>query len=112
MFIIMTMHISDVSFLEVGHFTLDNASNNGTMLEEMEVLLGACEIPFDAVDCKVMCFSHIIDLSHKWLVLTVDNEAHTSNDEHDYPSSDDETVASNPIVHARSVVGVIQGSSL
>jgi hypothetical protein len=112
MFIIMMMHVSDVFFLEVGHFTLDNTSNNGTMLEEMEVLLGACEIPFDAVNHKVMCFGHIIDLSHKWVIIMVDNKAHTSNDEHDYSLSDDETVASNPIVHACSVVGVIQGSGL
>ena len=42
---------------------MDNASNNTTMMQELEVLLGARDIPFDAADRRIMCFAHVVDLS-------------------------------------------------
>jgi hypothetical protein len=33
------MHVSNV-FLKVGHFTLDNAGNNGMMMQFLETMLG------------------------------------------------------------------------
>jgi len=53
---------SDIS-LKVGHFTLDNASNNQTMMEALERQLNKRDIPFDAKDCRIMCYAHISNLS-------------------------------------------------
>src|SRR6202040_2838863 len=46
--------------LKVGHFTIDNAGNNGTAMAELVVLH---DVEFDAEDCRVMCFEHIVNLS-------------------------------------------------
>jgi len=46
----------------MGHFTLDNASNNVTMLEELEDLLYARDISFDGIDRRIMCFAHMINI--------------------------------------------------
>jgi len=56
------MLVSNVSF-KVGHFILDNARNNGTMMQFLETMLGDCDIAFDAVNRKIMCFAHVVDLS-------------------------------------------------
>jgi hypothetical protein len=45
----------------VGHWTLDYASNNGTFLHELEILLQARDIDFDAIDRRIMCFPHVIN---------------------------------------------------
>ena len=42
---------------------MNNAANNGTMLSELSILLEACNIKFDPVDQKVMCYGHVVDLS-------------------------------------------------
>jgi hypothetical protein len=39
----------------VGHFTLDNASNNGSGMRELERLLINRGIKFDEYDNRVMC---------------------------------------------------------
>jgi hypothetical protein len=49
-------------FLEIGHFTLDNAANNKTMMAALERMLDKQDIDFKATDCQVMCFAHIINL--------------------------------------------------
>jgi hypothetical protein len=33
---------------------LDNASNNGTWMEELEHILSACDISFDTADNRIM----------------------------------------------------------
>jgi hypothetical protein len=48
---------------KVGHFTLDNAGNNGTAMEDLGTLLHEHDIEFDAEDRRVMCFEHIVNLS-------------------------------------------------
>ena len=45
-----------------GHWTLDNASNNGTFMIEFGNLLRARDINFDPIDRQVMCFPHIINM--------------------------------------------------
>ena len=48
---------------KVGHFTLDNASNNGTMMQELQETLEDRDVSdFDARDNRIMCFAHVIDL--------------------------------------------------
>ncbi|KIJ12676.1 hypothetical protein PAXINDRAFT_82462, partial [Paxillus involutus ATCC 200175] len=48
--------------LAAGHFTMDNASNNKTCMQELETLLHAHDIEFDALDHLVMCFSHVMHI--------------------------------------------------
>ena len=47
---------------QVGHWTLDNASNNETFMEELEILLHLCDINFDHMDRCIMCFPHVINI--------------------------------------------------
>ena len=37
-------------FFKAGHFTMDNASVNGTIMQEIVILFNECEIDFDATD--------------------------------------------------------------
>ena len=46
----------------MGHFTLDNASNNTIMLEELKDLLHTWDISFNSVDRRIMCFAHMINI--------------------------------------------------
>src|ERR1700678_309484 len=94
----------DVLFLiylfKTGHFTMDNVSNNVTMMQELEVLLDAPDIPFEAVDGKIMCFSHVVDLcSGRVICALADPIAHAGK----VPPP-----LVNPIAHARKVVRAIQ----
>ena len=93
--------------LEVGHFTLDNASNNRTMMEELKTMLTEHDIVFDAEDRKIMCFAHIVDLCSGRVIRAASDGVEPENDS---SSSDGDTAASNPIALARAVVRVIRGS--
>jgi len=93
--------------LEVRHFTLDNASNNRTMMEELETMLTECDIVFDAEDQKIMCFVHVVDLCSGCVIHAASDGVEPKNDS---SSSDGDTTASNPIVLACAVVQVIRGS--
>jgi len=53
--------ISDL-LLKVGHFTVDNAANNITMMRALEEKLLECDIPFDATDRRIMCYAHVVNL--------------------------------------------------
>ena len=104
------MHISDVP-LKVGHFTLDNAGSNGTMMESLETMLADREIPFDAADRRIMCFAHIVDLSCGRVTRNADNCVDEDRD--DSPQSDDEAVAPTAVIaRGRAVVRVIRGSGM
>jgi hypothetical protein len=76
----------------VGHFTIDNASNNKTCMQELEIFLHAREVEFEALDRQVMCFPHVmhicvthviedftdtdlITISEAWTDAFPDNEA-------------------------------------
>lgn len=100
--------VSD-AFPEVGHFTMDNASNNETMMKFLEEKLALREIAFDAADRKIMCYGHVVDLSSGRVVRAI---AAGSLDNEDDPSpTDDETeTATDLIAQARAVVRAIRGS--
>lgn len=108
----VTMHVSDVS-LKVGHITMDNASNNGTMMEKLAEMLRARDIDFDADDRRVMCFAHIINLCTGQVVASADSKVDkkVDDDGNDSPQSDDEISMSPPIARARNVVRAIRVSS-
>ncbi len=99
--------------LKVGHFTLDNASNNGTMMQALETKLRQRDIDFDADDRRIMCFAHVIDLCSGRVVRAAcdgPDEVEDDLDEDDSSSSDEYTVPPNPIAQARAVVRAIRGS--
>jgi hypothetical protein len=50
-------------FFKVGHFTMDNASTNLTMMQELEIMFRKRDIDFDATDQHIMCYAHIVNLS-------------------------------------------------
>jgi hypothetical protein len=96
--------------LKVGHFTLDNAGNNGTMMKSLEAMLASRDIVFDAVDRRIMCFAHIVDLSSKQVTRNAGNTDNDDND--DSPQCDDGTTVSATIARGRNVVRVIRGSGM
>jgi hypothetical protein len=104
-------------FLKTGHVTFDNASNNNTMMEELEVKMIARDIEFDALDRSVYCFGHIIELCSKRVVNVASGGAEGDGD--DLLSSDDEAdidvpaaVDPRPVPKARSAVRVIRASGM
>jgi hypothetical protein len=58
-----------------GHWTLDYASNNGTFLHELAILLEARDIDFDAIDRRIMCFAHIINTCCQHVIASLTNVA-------------------------------------
>jgi hypothetical protein len=56
-----------------GHWTLDNAANNGTLMIEFGNLLRACDIDFDPIDRQVMCFLHIVNICCQHLIANFTN---------------------------------------
>jgi len=102
--------------LKVGHFTIDNASNNRTMMEQLKPMLASHDIPFDATDGRIMCFAHVINLCSGHVICAVtggavDNDAYSllsDDDDNAHSSSSDDThPAPNPIQAARAVVWAI-----
>jgi hypothetical protein len=79
---------------KVGHFTMDNASNNGTMMEKLQRLLEARDVShFDAKDSRIMCFAHVVDLCSRRVVAALRD------------------FARDPVAIARSAVNAIRASS-
>jgi hypothetical protein len=87
---------------------MDNASNNETMMQALEAILAKREIKFDANDRRIMCFAHVINLCSGRVVRGATNNEVVDKD--GSSSSDDDTVAPNPIARARAAVRAIRGS--
>ena len=103
------MHISDVS-LKVGHFTLNNARSNKTMMQFLKTMLEDHDIAFDAADHRIMCFAHVIDLSSGQVTHNADNTI--GGDKNDFSQSDSETTFSGPIARGHNIVRLIWGSGM
>jgi hypothetical protein len=88
-------YISDI-LLKVGHFTVDNAANNTTMMESLERMLDERDIAFDAKDRRIMCYAHIVNLCSGRVLRAAGDDEGTSG--------------SNPIGVARSAVRAIRVS--
>jgi hypothetical protein len=108
--------LDDVDYMvKVGHFTMDNGSNNNTMMRELEHLLKARDIPFDAIDRRVMCFGHVVDLSSGRVIKkagSLEAEALRSEDGESGEDSEsgDALARRDPIALGRNVVRVIRAS--
>ena len=108
---------------KTGHFTLDNAENNKTMMEHLEKLLDACELPLDFVakDRKIMCFPHIINICvqhviEEFSVPDLMKIAEAWVDCFDDDTVDEEkyleAVKKNPVALGRDIVRAIRASGL
>jgi hypothetical protein len=90
------------------------------MMQELDRLLQAREIPFGAQDRKIMCYSHVVDLSSGRIInglSRVNTHSDTSDwDADELPSLTEPTytnaIARNTISHARTVVRAIRGSGM
>lgn len=58
---------------QIGHWTLDNAANNGTFMTELAALLYSRDINFDAQDRRIMCFPHIINICSQHVISKFTN---------------------------------------
>ena len=86
---------------------MDGASNNGSMLEHLKVLLTKRGIPthFDPIDNRVWCHAHTVDLCRKAVVGRLPDDAEETQD-------DDEPSTRHPIALACAVVRAVRGSGL
>jgi hypothetical protein len=83
-------------YLKIGHFTLDNAGNNKTMMEALEKKLEERDIPFDATDRRIMCYAHVVNLCSGAVIRAA--------------GDGDGTLELNPIGVARGVVRAVRVS--
>ena len=90
-----------ITLLKVGHITLDTVSNNDTMMKALETMLAACDISFDAYDCQIMCFAHIINLCSGWVI---DAASGMAGDKNTNSLSSNNAVPSSPIAQAQTAV--------
>lgn len=99
---------------QVGHWTLDNAANNGTFMEHLEILLCLWDIDFDAEDWRIMCFPHIINICCQHIIKDftnvelVDAAVPTQTPSPSNTLSYEEAVKCDPVAHGRNVVHVLR----
>jgi hypothetical protein len=95
---------------------MDNASNNVTMMTELDKLLRDRDILFDAVDRRIMCYAHVVDLSCGRIIERLSKESSYSQEWNEPPLPEDMTypdaIARDTISHARTVVRAIRGSGM
>ena len=60
---------------KIGHFTLDNATNNDTALQSIAKYLEVLGIQFNPIEHRLRCFCHIINLTVKAFLWRTNSEA-------------------------------------
>lgn len=109
--------------LQIGHFTLDNAENNATLMDELDKCLTARDIPFDAKDRRIMCLPHVINICCGHVIREFTDEELTEDSEDlddsiicgetetsSLPQTYEEATKRDPIALGRSIVRVIRSS--
>jgi hypothetical protein len=102
---------------QVGHFTLDNASNNATMLKTLETLLKDRGIINQERNRQVMCYAHVVDLSSGRVIQNLPGaiESYDESEPNELPDTSSVDAAGahtrNPVALARAVVRAIRGSN-
>jgi hypothetical protein len=99
---------------------MDNTSNNKTCMQELETLLRARDVEFDALDRLVMCFPHVMHIctTHVIKSFTDDELTAIANTWIGvFPDEDEreayvEAVRLDPITMGRDIVRVIRASGL
>ena len=74
----------------IGCITMDNASNNDTL---MKALSQSLHIPMLAVESRIRCLPHVINLAVKAFLKALGEEEEYANQEHD-ENSDNLSVSS------------------
>ncbi|KIM78715.1 hypothetical protein PILCRDRAFT_56284, partial [Piloderma croceum F 1598] len=104
--------------LTVRHWTLDNASNNGTFMQELGILLNSRDISFDAKDRRIMCFPHIVNICYQHIIKEFTNIELADIEEirlttlpnlTNTPSYED-AVKRDPVARGRNVVRILRSS--
>ncbi|KIL57978.1 hypothetical protein M378DRAFT_188346 [Amanita muscaria Koide BX008] len=102
---------------KLGHFTLDNASNNGTFMTELANLLHDREAPdFDPLDRRIMCFPHVINICCQHVIESLTNLslAQSTNIPQGASSSNartfEDAVKNDPVALGRTIVRIIRSS--
>ncbi|KAJ6449125.1 ribonuclease H-like domain-containing protein [Mycena sanguinolenta] len=73
--------------LQIGHFTLDNASNNMSFMTQFAILLRSHDISgFNAKKNYIRCFAHIINLCSQAVIRAMERD----KKDVDYPDTDTE----------------------
>ena len=102
-----------------GHWTLDYASNNGTFLHKLVILLEAHDFDFDAIDCQIMCFTHVINTCCQHVITSLTNVTLAESAELSLgvlPSSlldqqtFEDTVKQHPVALGCNIVHVLRSS--
>jgi len=73
-------------------------------MEELKIMLTKCDIAFNAEDCRIMCFAHVVDVCSGHVIHVASDGVEPGNDS---SLSDGDTAVSNPIALAHAVVQVI-----
>ncbi|CCO37618.1 hypothetical protein BN14_11775 [Rhizoctonia solani AG-1 IB] len=60
---------------KIGYITLDNASNNNTLMQELADLLHAYGTKFNPANNRVRCFPHVINLAVQTILKELVNTA-------------------------------------
>jgi hypothetical protein len=100
---------------QVGHWTLDNASNNATFMQELEILLHLRDINFYTDDQRIMCFPHIVNIWCQHVIKKFTNIELLDDSEQiqapnpSNPLSYEDAVKRDPITHVRNLVRVMWG---
>jgi hypothetical protein len=106
--------------LQMGHFTMDNASNNNTFMSYLAMLLAEKGVlDFDTEENYIRCFSHVINLCSQAVIRAMEKQ--DSRDDH--PETETETESdedtgcavrtrrrAGPIRRARKTVAFIRKS--
>ncbi|KIK14997.1 hypothetical protein PISMIDRAFT_72855, partial [Pisolithus microcarpus 441] len=106
--------------LQAGHFSMDNAENNTSMMDQLTDLLNEREPPleFVAKDRRIMCFAHIINLCVQDVISgftaadVADDLTRAWHDDTEEKDKYIEAVRGNPLALARYTIRAIQWSVL
>ncbi|KAF8870089.1 hypothetical protein BD779DRAFT_1456019 [Infundibulicybe gibba] len=109
--------------LAVGHWTMDNAENNNTLMQHLAVGITTPELPFGAKENRIMCFPHIINICTQHMIAdfsaTTNEEYNDSMEVNDdflkaplFPQAQtyEDACARDPIALGRNIVRVIRAS--
>ena len=64
-----------IQLFKIRHVTMDNLQTNTKAIEELEILLHTCEIPFNAKAQCVMCFPHIVNIICQHVIVKMSSSA-------------------------------------
>jgi len=111
--------IAVIQYFQGGFFTLDNASNNKTCMDEVARRYRVMNIPFDSDDRRIMCFPHVINICCQHVISSFTN-VELSDSPDDFVSAQppdlpnlqtyEEAIRHDPVALGRNIVRVLRSS--